>query len=59
MAVQEYGYIKGREEGREEVRNELIRTMIDNGIPISQIANMLKLKVSEIEDMLNEDGDTF
>ena len=49
FAVQEYGYIKGKEEGR----IELIRTMIDNGVPISQIADMLKLKVSEIEDMLN------
>ena len=53
VAVQEYGYIKGKEEGKEEGRIELIRTMIDNGVPISQIADMLKLKVSEIEEMLN------
>ena len=56
VAVQEYGYIhgkeEGREEGREEGKTELIKTMVKNGVSISQIADMLKIKVSEIEEML-------
>ena len=52
VAVQEYGYIHGKEEGREEARVELIKTMIANGVSISQIADMLKINISEIEEML-------
>ena len=48
VAVQEYGYIKGREEGR----RSLINKMLENGATVEQIAKMLNVDVVEIENML-------
>ena len=48
VAVQEYGYIKGREEGR----RSLINKMLENGATVEQIAKMLNVDVAEIENML-------
>ena len=48
VAVQEYGYIHGREEGKKE----LVKIMNKKGLSVKQIAEMLDIKTSEIEEML-------
>ena len=46
--MQEYGYIHGREEGKKE----LVKIMNKKGLSVKQIAEMLDIKTSEIEEML-------
>ena len=48
------GRKEGRKEGREEGKTEIIKTMLNNGISMEQIANMLKLKISDVEEMIKE-----
>ena len=48
VAVQEYGYIHGKEEGRKE----LVKIMNNKGLSIKQIAEMLDIKITEVEAML-------
>lgn len=47
------GIAKGKAEGKVEGKVEIIKRMIENGISIEQISEMLKMKTSEIEEMLN------
>ena len=63
-AIQEYGYIHGKEEGKEEGREEgrtegiaegrlmIIKEMLKNGATKEQIAKMLNVEVEEIEKIL-------
>ena len=51
----EKGIEKGREEGREEGQRKMVRNMHENGLSVSEIANLTGLKKAEVEKLLAED----
>lgn len=53
VAVQEYGYIKGKEEGKEEEKIEIAKKMIENEIDfniIAAITGVSKEKIMKLKD---------
>ena len=53
------GRAEGLAEGKAEARKELIRTMAENGVSARQIADMLKAKMSEIEEIIGKSAKGF
>ena len=50
--LREEGRIEGRLEGRLEERKEIIFAMYKSGIPMKQIASIIKVDIEELEDIL-------
>ena len=55
-AVEEYGYLRGKEEGEKEKLIEMVKAMIEKGLTIEMIADISKLSVEEIEKLAKESG---
>ena len=55
-AVEEYGYLRGKEEGEKEKLIEMVKAMIEKGLTIEMIAYISKLSVEEIEKLAKESG---
>ena len=55
-AVEEYGYLRGKEEwkaeGKKENQLEMIKSMLKEGLSIESIARISKLSVDEIEKIV-------
>ena len=52
VAVQEYGYIKGREEGREEGKEEVARKLLEKNESIEYITDVTGLTEEEIKGLM-------
>ena len=48
----EQGREEGREQGREQERKKIVFAMYQSGIPIKQIASIIKVDMKELEEML-------
>ena len=63
VAVQEYGYIKGKEEGREEGHKEekirIAKKMLDMGIDFETICKTTGLSQEEVMNLGKGDGSVF
>ena len=57
-AVEEYGYLRGKEEGKAEGKNEtqleMIKSMLKEGLSIEIISKVSKLSVDEIEKLIKQ-----
>lgn len=54
FAVQEYGYVKGKEEGREEVKIEVAKKLLEMGIDPETICATTGLSKEEIAKLKKE-----
>ena len=43
-----------REEGKEEGRLEIISAMYQSGMPMNQIASIVKMDIKELEEIVSE-----
>ncbi|MCI9275827.1 MAG: hypothetical protein HFJ24_07905 [Clostridia bacterium] len=57
-AVEEYGYLRGKEEGKAEGKKEnqleMIKSMLKEGLSIEIISKVSKLSVDEIEKLIKQ-----
>lgn len=53
FAIQEYGYVKGKEEGRDEGKSQIINQMLENGATVEQVAKMLNLDVADVNKIIS------
>ena len=51
FAIQEYGYIKGKEEGKEEGKLEIAKAMLKRGMAKEMVVEMTGLTADEIEKL--------
>ncbi|MCI8392719.1 MAG: hypothetical protein HFJ23_02415 [Clostridia bacterium] len=53
-AVEEYGYLRGKEEGEALGKKEMIKSMLKEGLSIEIISKVSKLSVDEIEKLIKQ-----
>ena len=51
----EGGYLMGQEDGRESGYAEAICMMYESGLPIEQIAEIIKMSTDKVKELLNFD----
>ena len=51
IAVQEYGYIKGKEEGKAEGKLQIAKKMLEKGVPDEEIIELTGISTEDLEHL--------
>lgn len=54
-SVEKIGFKRGKQEGKKETQQEIVRSMLEEQIPLETIARVTKLSISELERFANEE----